>query len=106
MHKQLRLKLNTRLQAEALLYYFQLYVVPSEPENTAESLLKDLMMRIFKKLRNKVEKYDTHGWSITVSPEEAKAYVLYWNNRAFEPNYPLEKLIVQTHLNQIDQAYA
>lgn len=103
--KPLRLKLNTRTQAEALYHYFNLYVVPAVPEDIAESLLKDVMMKVFKKLRNKVEKYDTQGWSIAITPEEAKAYILYWQNRAFHEGFPLEKLIVQTHINQIDQAY-
>jgi len=104
--KPLRLRLCTRVQAEALYYYFEHYVIPGEPEDIAESLIKDLMIKIFKKLRNKLEKYDTRGFDIQVTPDEAKAYLLYWQNRAIQPNHTLERILIEKHIAQIDQAYA
>jgi hypothetical protein len=105
-NKPLTLKLATRIQAESLYYYFENFVIPVEPEDVAEGLIKDLMVKIFKKLRNKVEKeYDCRGFGIQITPDEAKAYFLYWQNRAIHQNYTLEKCLIEAHIAQIDRIY-
>ena len=105
MSKGISLKLKTRTQAEALLTFFTEYVVNATPDDLAESLLKDIMMKVFKKLRTKVENYDQHGWNLSLSTDEAKAYFIYWQNRAIDYGYTFEKSIVQSHLAQIEQVH-
>jgi hypothetical protein len=101
----MRLKL-TMQQCAALHDMFRDRVINEKPEDIAESLILDHMHDIFKKLRAKVEAKKPDGYSITMSDKEAKAYWVYFNQRAMRPNYGYEANMIQQHINLIDKTYA
>ncbi len=103
----MRLKMNYH-QADCLCRLFQLCIIPVKPADIAESLVYDIMVQIFKKLRNKVEaiKPGKDGYSVTLTQVEAKAYYVYFHTRELGVNYRYEANFIQQHINQIDQIYA
>jgi hypothetical protein len=105
MPKLFSLQIKTRNQAEALLYYFEQFVLKEKPADMAESLLLDLMKRIHRKIRTKLENEFTRGWSVSISPEEAKGYHLYWQNRYISDGYILERSIIESQLAEIDKEH-
>ena len=105
MSKLFSLQIKSRKQAEALMYYFEHFILPERPQDIAESLLLDLMIRIYRKIRTKVENMFTQSFNVNISPEEAKGYHLYWQNRAIADGYILERLIIESQIAAIDKIH-
>jgi hypothetical protein len=105
MAKLFNLQIKSRKQAEGLMYYFEQFILPEKPQDIAESLLLDLMVRIYRKIRNKVENMRSQSFNVYISPEEAKGYHLYWQNRAIEDGYFLERLIIEAQITAIDRVH-
>jgi hypothetical protein len=83
-----------------------LTIIPAKPVDIAERLIYDLMVKVFKKLRNKIESLNPNGYTITLSPEEAKAYYIYFHTRDLGLAYIYESNVIQGHINLIDKIYA
>jgi len=97
----------TQKQLTALHEYFAEHVVNDRPENIAEALVKSLVMRVFQKMNKKVyARLQGMGYSLHLTDEEAMAYYVYFQNRFIGEGYQYQQLLIQTHINQIDQAYA
>lgn len=95
-------------QAHQLLRLFEKVINPEQPEDVAESLLKDLMFSVFKKLRTKVEaRLKGHnGYSLSLTDTEAKAYYLYFQNRHLGKDWYYEQIFIEKHLLQLNKQYA
>lgn len=97
----------TQLQAEQLDHLFIKVINPEKPENIAESLIKDHMTSIYRKLRAKREaKLIRQGYSLTLNDMEAKAFYLYFQNRYLGEGWRYEQIMIDAHLRAIDQLYA
>lgn len=99
------LKLN-HSQAEALRTLFNDVVLTDLPVSMEDKLLSKLMVKIYRKLRNKLEGRPGMGYSITLTDEEAIAYYLYFCNRSLPTGYLYEHNTIQSHIHQIDKSYA
>lgn len=100
----MQLKL-TQKQAEALNTLFIDKVLKEQPANLFDKLVLLLMLRIYKKLRNKLEGRPGNGYSITITDEEAHAYWVYFTQADLCP-YPYEANFISAHINQLDRTYA
>ncbi len=97
----------TYKQADALYGVFKACIIPAKPEDIAESLVYDIMVQIFKKLRNKVEQVNPRaGYGLPLTPIEAKAYYVYFNQRTLGDVYKYEANFIQSHIHLIDKTYA
>jgi hypothetical protein len=96
----------THQQAEALYTLLKDVVLPIKPLNMAEKLLHLHIVRIFKKLRNRLEGNRNDTYNIALTDEEAVAYYVYFLQRSFGAGYQYEENFIQSHINQIDQIYA
>ncbi|QTE35998.1 hypothetical protein J3L18_23075 [Mucilaginibacter gossypii] len=93
--------------AKALMHLFEKFINPEQPADIAESLVKDIMFQVFKKLRNKVEsRFKGDGYSLSLTDIEAKAYYVYFNNRNLGNDWIYEQNMITTHLLVLDQTYA
>lgn len=102
----MRLQL-TYQQANALFELFNTVIAPLQPCDLAELLVYKLLMRIYRKLRAKVERVNPRsGYGLPLTDEEALAYYLYFNNRCFGDQYMYERNFIQLHINQLNQKYA
>jgi hypothetical protein len=73
----------------------------------AESLVKDLMKKVYRKLHNRLlQRIKGDGYSISLTDEEAKAYYIYFLNRSLGPQWQYETIMINAHINQINQLYA
>lgn len=76
------------------------------PDNMAESLIRDLLIRVFKKLRNRLEAFPRSGYSIILSPEEAKAFYLYFQEYWFKDDMIYERVLIEERMGDINKLYA
>lgn len=94
-------------QAEALYNVFISVVIPEPVTDVAESLVKDLMMQVFRKLRAKLEgKVKGDGYSLSLTDVEAKAYYVYFNQRHLGESWRYEETFINTHINELNKLYA
>ena len=104
--KKPKLKLNQH-QFESLYLLFARVVMLDTPADIAESLIMDLLEKVHHKLRKRYEyKFCKDGWNLTLEPEEAKAFYLYFQNRALPAGFTYESTLIQTQLNEINKLYA
>ncbi|MEZ2337657.1 hypothetical protein AB6735_18570 [Mucilaginibacter sp. RCC_168] len=89
------------------MHLFEKVINPAQPEDVAESLLKDIMFSVFKKLRNKTEaRIKGKGYSLPLTDPEAKAYYLYFQNRHLGKDWHYEQIFIEQHLLQLNKTYA
>jgi len=94
-------------QAEALYNLFVIEVLPTPAADIAESLVKDLITQVFKKLRAKLEsKLKGRGYSISLTDVEAKAYFVYFNSRHFGNQWLYEQTFINDQINHLNKLYA
>ncbi|WP_121812761.1 hypothetical protein [Mucilaginibacter kameinonensis] len=94
-------------QAEALYNLFVSEVLPTPATDVAESLVKDLITQVFKKLRSKLEsKLKGRGYSISLTDVEAKAYYVYFNSRNFGTQWLYEQTFISNQINELNKRYA
>lgn len=94
-------------QANALYVLFKAVVVNDEPQDIAESLVKDLMMQVLKKLTLKMDfQKKKDGYSLSLTDVEAKAYYVYFNQRHLGDGWIYENNLIQQHVNDLDRIYA
>jgi len=94
-------------QAHALMRLFEHVIIPETPADIAESLVKDLMKAVFKKLRNRIEsKLKGDGYSLALSDPEAKAYYLYFHQRYLGKDWKYEQNFIGQQLLLLDKTYA
>jgi hypothetical protein len=97
----------TQEQLSALHRLFVDHVISEKPYNMEEKLIQFHLLKIYKKIRERIEARFTHkGYSINLKDEEAIAYYIYFNKRHFGTAYLYEQNFIQTHINDIDRAYA
>ena len=99
------LELNQH-QAEALKHLFEKVVTPALPEDVTESLLKDLLRNVYRKLCTKLEARRQYGYNLTLSDLEGKAFYVYFTDRLLGPGWLYEQHLVDNLLVQLDIAYA
>lgn len=94
-------------QAEALRKLFEDLVIHDLPVDVNEKLLQIILIKIYKKLRNRHEaRLKGTGYSISLTDEEAIAYYLYFKDRHLVAEYLYEASFIHQHIGQIDQVYA
>lgn len=94
-------------QATALKYLFDKVIIPEKPEDIAESLVKDLMVQVFKKLRDKLEcTTKKNGYSLTLNDTQAKAFYVYFQNRSLPHGWKYEEVMIRAQLAELDRMYA
>jgi len=102
----MKLKL-TQTQLVALHRFFMDHVISEKPGTIIDRLILLHMLKIYKKLRTKAEEpFTGKGFSINLSQEEALAYYEYFFNRSLGEQYRYEHNFIQSHIAQIDRAYA
>ncbi len=100
----MRLKLNCD-KAEGLYRIMTHLLENYQPENMAESLVEDLVKKVYEKLRKKVISSYVKEYTLILTPEEAKAYWIFFNQNSIDQGFTYEKNIVQNHCLLIDQIY-
>lgn len=93
-------------QAEALSHLFNKVIIPEPVANIAESLIKDLIIQVYKKLWNKLYAKKKDGYSLSLTDVEAKAFYVYFQSRNLGPDWVYEQLMIEKHLAELDRAYA
>lgn len=101
----MRLPLNYN-QAVQLKHLFDQVINPELPGDVAESLVKDLMFQVYKKLRNRLETKAKNGYSLTLTDVEGKAFYIYFQSRCLGPNWIYEQILVDKLLVGLDKKYA
>jgi len=96
----------TYQQACALEQVFTQIIIPEKPADVAESLVKDIMIQAYKKLRNKLESKIKDGYSLSLSDVEGKAYYLYFQKRHLGSSWHYEQIMIENHLTELDKTYA
>lgn len=97
----------TKDQLQALYMLFSEVVISEKPTHISEKIIQVHLVKIYKKLRERVEaKFTNKGYSISLKDEEAMAYYIYFYNRSLGNTYLYEQNFIQTHINEIDKAYA
>jgi hypothetical protein len=94
-------------QAEQLYKVFVKLIIPAQPTNIAESLLKDLMIQVFKKLRSKLEgKCNGMEYKLTLADVEAKAYCIYFTNHPLSSEWHYEGNFIDYQIQLLKKQYA
>lgn len=96
----------TYQQAVDLKLLYDAVILPEKPSDIAESLVKDIMKKVYNKLREKLEAKIKDGYSLQLTDIEAKAYYLYFQNRWLGDEWLYAAHFITTHLAQLDQHYA
>lgn len=100
------LKISSREQAECLFHYLKSMLSEYKPENLGESLIQDLMLDVYDKLKKKLEsRMVVKTWALHLNHKEAKAYYIYFNQSELS-GYVYEKNLITMHCNEIDKTYA
>jgi len=100
----MRLCLNQD-QAEGLYSLICHLLKEYKPENIGERLIEDMIKRVSEKLRKKVLGSFVKEYAIVLSPEEAKAYWLFFEQNTIGQEFLSEKRIVEQQCNQINFTY-
>lgn len=95
----------TQQQANALFDMFNDVILSDKPTSLDEKLLQILMIKIFKKLRAKLEGKPGSGYSVTLSDEEAITFYLYFSERDYGYDYLYEQTFIRNQLQLIDKQY-
>jgi hypothetical protein len=95
----------TLQQANALFDLFNDHIIPDLPQALEDKLLHILMIKVYKKLRNKLEGKKGQGYSLTLTDEEAIGFHLYFSLRNFGASYIYEHTLIQKQMNLIDKNY-
>jgi hypothetical protein len=93
-------------QAEVLQHLFEKVVNPALPADVNESLQKDLLRNVYRKLCTRLEARRQYGYNLTLSDLEGKAFYLYFTDRLLGPGWLYEQHLVDNLLVQLDIAYA
>jgi hypothetical protein len=97
----------THNQAFALMHLFDKVINPQLPEDVAERLVKELMYKVYKKLRSVLEaKIKPRGYSLALTDLEAMAFYVYFQNRYLGPGWFYEQTVVDAQLAELDREYA
>ncbi|MFC0514517.1 hypothetical protein ACFFGT_09905 [Mucilaginibacter angelicae] len=100
------LKLTIR-QAEALHNLFREIVNQDPAPDITESLVKDLLKQVFRKLEAKLAaRLKGDGYSISLTDMEAKAYYLYFNQRYLGEGWRYEQTFINDQLHLLNKLYA
>lgn len=94
------LKLTSRDQADALFNVFEMFVLPEKPVNPEERLVILMLLKVYKKIRAKLEATFPHGYCITLTPEEAVAYVAFFRGHHLEPTMIYERALIDMQTNE------
>jgi hypothetical protein len=101
-----KLKLNKE-QFDAFYHFFEYEVITDTPGDIAESLVMDLLKKIFLKMqKRRLQQCSKNGWSVSLEPFEAKGFYVYFNQRSLKDGFVYEKNIIRMHLSEFDQLYA
>ncbi|QEM13450.1 hypothetical protein [Mucilaginibacter rubeus] len=93
----------TQQQAEALFEVFQNFILPAKPVRAKDKLIIMMLLKVFRKLRAKLEARLPRGYSITLAPEEAMAYFAYFDGYTFPPTMIYEKNFISAQINEINR---
>jgi hypothetical protein len=93
-------------QAEALKHLFEKVVNPELPEDVTESLVKDLMRNVYRKLCHKLEAPKKNGYNLLLNDMESKAFYVYFHDRLLGPKWLYEQMLVDSLLIPLDKQYA
>lgn len=96
----------TQDRAQSLHDLLKLLIENYHPENIAEKLIEDHIKEIYERLRKKVVGSYVKDYSLTLNHKEAKAYYIFFNQNKISMGWQYEQLMVQSHINLIDQIYA
>jgi hypothetical protein len=96
----------TYSQASALKEVYDSVIIPEQPFDVAESLLKDIMLQVYRKLRAKLEAKKKDGYSLALTDIEGKAYYLYFQNRSLGTGWTYEENMINEQINLLDKTYA
>lgn len=96
----------THTTATQLMCLFEKEIINDHPTDIAESLVFDILMQIFRKLRNKLERKIKDGYSLALTDIEAKAFYVYFQNRHLGEGWTYEQVMIAQQLAEIDKQYA
>jgi hypothetical protein len=93
-------------QAEALKYLFEKQVNPELPEDVTESLVKDLLRQVYRKLCSKLGARKKNGYNLILNDMEAKAFYLYFQDRLLGPHWLYEQTLIDALVAPLEKEYA
>jgi hypothetical protein len=96
----------TQNQAESLRYLFERIINPELPEDMTESLLKDLLRQVYRKLCYKLEAKKKNGYNLILNDVEGKAFYLYLHDRLLGPGWAYEQTVVDALMAPLEKQYA
>lgn len=97
----------TYQQATALKQLYDVVIIPEKPMDVAERLVKELMIKVYKKLREKLEgKMKGQGYTLGLTDTEAMAYYVYFQNRWLGEEWMYETNFITSQLAELDKQYA
>jgi hypothetical protein len=92
----------TAEQAEALFKLLQI-VIENKPADAESKLVIMLLIKVFRKLRAKIEARLPRGYSLTLTPEEALAYYAYFQSVTLPATMIYELNFITAHNAQINK---
>lgn len=93
-------------RAVSLLKIIESTLPEYQPENMKERLIEALMVKVFRKLRNRVETSNNGSYNLTLNAEEAIAFHEYWTDFPIPVNLIYEATLIDGHVNEINKKYA
>lgn len=100
------IKLKNQQQVEGLELILRVMLTDYEPKNIAESLVFDLVVKGYRKIRTRAEHVTRQGYSFSLTTEEAKALYLFYQNQVVPSAlYVYEAHILMAVITQIGNDY-
>lgn len=80
--------------------------INQEPADMLESWKRDMLIAVYKKIRNKLEAFPAKGYGVSLNAPEAKGFYQYWFGETLPPNWIYEANIINSRLAEIEKLYA
>jgi hypothetical protein len=90
------------LQADALFNVFNHFVLPDRSDDPTDMLVLLTVMKVYRKLRTKMEAHIKTSYNLSLTLEEALAYHSYFHTRELA-GWTFEQGFITTHIGQIHQ---
>lgn len=99
------IKLKNNEQVEGLELILRVMLSGYSAQNMSEQLVRDLAIKAYIKIRTRAESITRQGYSINLTPEEAKGVFIFYANTEIPLGYDYELRVLETIIGQIENDY-
>lgn len=92
-------------QLASLVYLLENSIDPSLPKNRYGAIIEVLMVKLYKKLKEKTVLMEPRNYTFSIGPETAMAFIEFFQNKPFQMD-SYEGNIVLKLINQFDKQTA